>query len=84
MNSLADLKKIPLGASLILTRSLLGPCRKNRTVSKVQSNAIVFLTEEGKQSWLYFPKASEFTPTENGFQIREGGEIAAEYEWGIQ
>jgi hypothetical protein len=57
---LADLKRIPVGTKLRLVHCLMGPCDKPREVLKVQTNAVVMLTPEGKHSWLTLPKASDF------------------------
>jgi hypothetical protein len=41
-----------------------------RRVAVVQSNAIVFHTDEDKLSWLHWPKSSDLLcDTENGFGI---------------
>lgn len=69
VTKLADLKRIPVGARLRLVDSLMGPCSKDRVVHAVKSNAIVF-TDPNKpesRSWFYFPRASEFEATSDGF-----------------
>lgn len=81
---LADLKRIPVGTKLVNVRCLLGAQRKEREVYRVHSNSIEFIGEgldPGITSWLYFPKAKDFVPTEKGFQILENGQIAVEYEF---
>ena len=72
MKTFSDIKKqLVEGASLKLVRHdwlttnskiAIGSIRK---IIKRQSNAVQF---EGG-SWLYFPKASDVAPTENGFSI---------------
>ena len=78
---LADLKRIPVGTKLRLVHCLMGPCDKPREVLKVQTNAVVMLTPEGKHSWLTLPKASDFRDDEDGFSILESGEVAAQYKF---
>lgn len=90
---LADLKRLPIGTELRNVRSLMGPTppeKQLRKVVKIQSNAILFQREGTTEpSYLFFPKASEFESTENGFRVfssyegREGiiRELAAEYEF---
>lgn len=96
LKTLADLKRIPIGTKLRIVRCLIGPVapeKQARTVAKVQSNAIAFQRpDKAELSWLTFPKASEFEPTENGFRVLERdpegkGEtdrvvVAAEYVFG--
>lgn len=82
---LANLKRLPIGTNLRLTHCLLGPVapeKQLRTVARVQSNALVVHVEHtGRESWLHFPKASEFRETPSGFEVLEGTEVAARYEW---
>lgn len=82
---LADLKRIPVGTKLRLVECLTGPVaegKQGRVVRKVQSNAMACEVEHrpgGGLSWLYWPKASEFRETADGFAIMEGDEVAARY-----
>lgn len=81
---LADLKRIPIGTELKLVNCFMGKCDKKRIVAKVSSNAVMFTGEgiaEGRVSYLYFPKASEFKSDEKGFTIFEGEHLAAQYEF---
>lgn len=83
LKTLADLKRLKVGQKIIMTANynhcpacaahhpnrLIG---KIREINLVQSNAIRFSPIEGQAgsgSWLQFPKASEFKPTEKGFII---------------
>jgi hypothetical protein len=84
---LADLKRLPLGTKLYLTNCLVGKVvpPAPRTVALVQTNAIAFKREDREElSWLTFPKAKDFQPTENGFRIMEGDLLAAEYVYSIE
>jgi hypothetical protein len=73
-----------VGTKLRLVQCLVGPVapeRQMRSVLRVQSNAIQFeRADGGGQPWLHFPKAADFRPTPNGFEVLEAGEIAARYE----
>lgn len=81
---LADLKRIAVGTRLRLVYCLFGPVpdhKQFREVSKVQSNGIYFRKSDGQDSWLAFPKASEFRDNGDGFTVLEDGEVAAQYEF---
>jgi hypothetical protein len=88
VQSLADLKRLPIGTKLRLVHSLLGPVPEEwqgRRVSRIQSNALVVEITSGPKagvlSWLYFPKAKDLHETPNGFEVNEEGEVAARYEF---
>ena len=82
---LADLKRLPVGTRLLLVECLMGPVNppKARTVARRQSNALAFSGDgirEGHYSWLFFPTASEFKETPDGFAIMEDdGAVGARY-----
>ncbi len=86
---LADVKRLPLGTQLRLVDCMLGPCDKLRTLKIKQSNAMAFEPAEkpGSLSWLYFPKASNFQETADGFAFWEDDErnntkiLGARYVW---
>lgn len=81
-SNVAALKKIAVGTRLRLVNCLMGPCDKLRIVAKVNSNSIQFTgdgIQEGRTSYLYFPKSSQFRADDNGFTIFEDNEIAAQY-----
>ena len=91
--TLADLKRLSIGTPVTLVDCLMGPCRKLRVLTKVQSNALVFTTENGKPSWLTLPKAKNLIETSDGFKImadendvipgdQVGEKVAARYVWG--
>lgn len=44
--------------------------RKDRTVKAVRSKDIILLNENGQETYLPIPKASELTEVPGGFQIR--------------
>ena len=85
VTKLADLKRLPLGTKLRLTRSLLGPCNKLREVAKLQTNGMWFkqLDKPGDErlSWLDFPKAKDFQVTDKGFDILIDGRVEVTYEY---
>ena len=79
---LADLKRLPVGTEMRLTFSLMGPCDKARKIAKVSTTAIQFTGDgipDGRTSYLSFPKAADFKPTETGFEIYEGATLCARY-----
>lgn len=70
MINLAELKRLQVGSKLKLVKYYFGSHRSLgviRAIKKKQSNAIIF--DNG--SWLYYPKAKEFKPTEKGFIVLE-------------
>lgn len=50
-----------------------------REVSIVQSNAVAFKMPNGKESWLYFPKASELEKNGNSFVVLSDGKPLLSY-----
>lgn len=44
-----------------------------RPIAKVQNNGISLKTERGTESWLYWPKASNFKFTKDGFSMHQQG-----------
>jgi hypothetical protein len=64
MKTLADFKRSLIVGSKWLVCN--GRMQRIQTVLRVQSNAVVFLREPGVESWLHFPKASEFGINSNG------------------
>ncbi len=51
-----------------------------REISIIQTNAVAFKTQEGKNSWLYFPKAKDFRSIDgNTFQIYEDDTLVLTY-----
>lgn len=82
--SIAAIKRLPVGTKLTLVNSLMGPCRKTRTVHRHQSNALTF-TGEGieSESYLHFNTGDKVKETTKGFQILDAeGHLMAEYEMG--
>lgn len=51
-----------------------------REVSKLQSNAVAFKMENGKESWLQFPKAKEMKFENDSFIILEDGKPLLTYK----
>lgn len=84
---LADLKRLPVGTKLYLTQCLVGKVIPPalREVALVQTKAMAFkVADKDRLSWLTFPKAKDFQPTENGFRIMEGDLVAAEYLYSVE
>ncbi len=54
-----------------------------RTVALVQTNAIAFNSNDGKLSWLYWPKANCVRETAKGFEVAldDGFTKLMAYEW---
>lgn len=77
----AQLKRLPVGQSLTLICSLMGPCHKPRTIHEIKSNQIVMRLDDGNLSYLYLDNGDKLEPTEDGFLLRckESGRIAAQY-----
>jgi hypothetical protein len=51
-----------------------------REVSKIQTNAVVFKRQDGKESWLFFPKAADFRSIDgNTFQVYENEKLILTY-----
>lgn len=81
---LADLKRLSIGTKLRLVHCLMGPVsddKQPREVRRFQSNGMFLLKPDGRESWLDFPKASQFRSDDDGFTIFEDGEIAAQYKF---
>jgi hypothetical protein len=81
--SLAKIKRrLQIGAEVRLIQSLKGPCDLPRTVTKAQTNAVVFLDENGKRNWLHWPKAKHVQGNEKGFSVYvEHWDTHLVYEW---
>lgn len=89
---LADLKRLQPGTRLRIVRCLIGdvaPEKQWRTVRQVRSADLVVEPDAkpGTMSYLQFPKARDFEPTEGGFRVYETDDargtriIAAEYSF---
>ena len=92
VDSVAALKRIPVGTKLYIIASLRGPnAPKGRIVQKVRSRDILFTVDDptsknhGETSYLGLDKV-RVEPTANGFRIfdasgvrGEGGGLCAEY-----
>jgi hypothetical protein len=97
IDSVAKLKRLPVGTRLYVVASLLGPNAPTaRVVKQVRSKDIVMLVDDpnsknyGKVSYLSLPSGTKVEATPNGFAVYEpkyddpsypGGELAAEYEF---
>lgn len=85
MMKLTELKRrLQVGIHLRLVNSLLGPCDKLRVVDGYDTVDVWFTGDgikQGSVSHLRWPRASELRETPRGFEILEGGEVAAAYEW---
>ena len=88
IDTVAALKRLPIGTKLKIIRSLMGPNPPSgRIVSRVQSNALVLKVDDpasknnGNESYLWLPSGTKVRPTEGGFQVLEPekGEVGAEY-----
>lgn len=81
----AELKRrLQVGIHLRLVNSLMGPCDKLRVVDGYDSVDVWFTGDGIKPdsvSHLRWPKATELRETPRGFEILEGTEVAAAYEW---
>lgn len=64
MKNLTDFKKRLIIGSKWLVRS--GLKQRIQTVLRIQSNAVIFLREDNCESYLYFPKSSEFSVNDKG------------------
>lgn len=72
MKNLTELKKrLVIGAKLIAYNHIDKKDLGERVLSIKQTNAVAFRLENGKDSWLQMPKASEVTLRENSFTITE-------------
>lgn len=82
MLTIADLKRrLTPGTELRLVQSLMGPCDKKRVVHRNKPSFVTFTGEGVKESYLYWPKASQLRGFEGGFEIIEDGEVAVRYLW---
>lgn len=96
MKTLSDFKrKLVVGAKLRVTfhggplviRGNLGntvmpqPEPQERTVSRVQTNAVAFLKADGKESWLTYPKAADFAVENDAAVIYQNGKKILTYEF---
>ena len=82
----AELKRrlVPETA-LTVVNSLMGPCRKLRTVKKVSGNEFGLLAhEKGALSYFRLESNEYVEQTAKGFAIRlkENDRLMVEYEWG--
>jgi hypothetical protein len=75
-------RRLVPGTKLRLVHTLLGPCDLARVVADVNSVGVRF-TGDGVVgfSHLRWPKASGLIETADGFEVVEGGEVAARYRW---
>lgn len=78
IDSVARLKRIPVGTKLYLVASLLGLHSPSaRTVKQVRSASIVMRVDDidsknyGKDSYLSFPSGTRVVATSRGFQVYE-------------
>ena len=68
INSIAALKRVPVGTLFTLYATWLSDCGELREVFKVQTNAIAFKRSgTEKISWLYFAKGDRVKAVANGF-----------------
>jgi hypothetical protein len=80
--TVAELKRLPIGSRLRLVYCLLGTTDKARVLARVESRNLLFTGDgipAGRFSYLPIPRASEFRPTSDGFEVMEGAEVAARY-----
>lgn len=75
INSIAEIKRIPVGTKLFLVNSLCGPCSPSgRIIKKVRSQDIILTIDDenhknnGQDSYLSLSKVN-VVPTENGFKM---------------
>ena len=86
IRTVADLKRIGTGTRLRLVRSLIGetpPEKQWRIVRETRSSYMVVEPEglPGNRSYLNWPKARDFRPTDVGFDIYEGETLCASYSF---
>lgn len=87
INSLADLKRLPVGTRLKMVEFYGHPVDFKRIIVEVNSNSLALagtgtINDKDKQvvnSYLSFPKAKNFLATEDGFAILENGKVALRY-----
>ena len=76
LKTLADFKRVLTpGREVILRTSFGQDVNHHRKVDKLQSNAVKFITDEGKPRWLDLPKAA---------QLEFDGRIAKIYDVGLR
>lgn len=82
MKTLAEAKRtIKVGQVWHAYHHLFKRDMGNRTITRVQSNAIALLQPDGRESWLHWPKAKDFRPIdEKSFAIYEDDERVLTYE----
>lgn len=91
MNKLtvAELKRrLVVGAKLVQTLNLRGPCENPRTVAEVSTTEVRFSgpgsdgAPESRLWSLSWPKASQLRETEDGFEIDFApGRVGVRYRW---
>lgn len=85
IDSVAAIRRLPIGTKLRVTRCLLGKCDAKRTIIGVQSKSITLRVDDedsknfGQTSWLTFPTGTKVHPLLNGFAVLVDGKVAAEY-----
>lgn len=87
MNTLtvAELRRrLQPGVSLTLIENAKGPCELSRTVVAANTVGAQFTgagIEEGKRSYMDWPRAAQLQGTADGFEIHMAGRRLA-YRWG--
>lgn len=76
------LRWLTIGKNIRLVNSLIGPCDKKRTVSKVSGMNIQFLTDTGSTSHLTLTPDEHVERTPKGYRIvmTSDNRTCAEYE----
>ena len=75
INSVAAVKRLPIGTKLRLVNSLMGPCDRARTLKEVRSKDLVFITEKATLSYLFLT-GCRVVATETGFRlVAKGGNV---------
>lgn len=73
MDTIAEFKRrCKPGSKWLMTNTLTGS-QFVREVKRKQTNAVIFYTDEGTESWLYWPTRDESTFENGGIKIRLGG-----------
>lgn len=86
INSIAAIKRIPIGTKLIVIHSLLGPCSSGRIVKKIRSKDVVMTINDpghknnGQDSYLTLNDV-RVENTGRGFRLinKDDGETCVEY-----
>jgi len=88
IDSVAALKRIPVGTKLQLVATVFGPCRPTgRIVKQIRTKDIVMTIDDatnknnGADSYLAFPAGTKVTPTDKGFAVDDGDGHAVIYEF---